>query len=94
MVWPLTSGAWTTASTLAPPTAHPASVTATATLAMRAAHVSEQMSYVCGLAYTLFSLVTDDPTAKAKPSEVLKKIINTQINSLKTETSFKSKSML
>ena len=46
---PLTRGAITTASTPVPPTAHPTSVTATATLTMRAAHVSEQMSYVCGL---------------------------------------------
>ena len=45
MLLPLTSGAWTTASILGPPTAPPASATATVTRGIPAAHVSEQTSF-------------------------------------------------
>ena len=92
MLSPLTSGAWTTASTPVPPTAPPASATATATLGILAAHVSQQMSY-CRWTYTLVYLVSDDATAKAKFSKVLNKSYN-KVQSLKTKQSLKSTSVL
>ena len=96
MPLPQTSGALTTASTLRP-TAPPASATATVTLVMTAAHVSEQMSYLCGL--TPFCLVPDDATVKSKLTKALNKSHNkvqrrAHIKSLKTKTSFMSKRML
>ena len=75
-----TSGAWTTASTLVPLSAPPppvteAAATATATLGMMAAHVSQQIStvLVISLVFNYFFLVSDDATTKTKLFRLQKK---------------------